>query len=53
MIQSTNKNYNNAKEKKESVIRNSARNYVVQKWLNSFSEESFNKFLLTIDHNMI
>ena len=53
VIQSTNKNYNNAKEKRESVIRNSARNYVVQKWLNSFSEESFNKFLLTIDHNMI
>tara|TARA_R110000782_G_scaffold14635_1_gene43497 strand:+ start:3918 stop:4754 length:837 start_codon:yes stop_codon:yes gene_type:complete len=53
VIQSTNKNYNNAKEKREGVIRNSARNYVVQKWLNSFSEESFNKFLLTIDHNMI
>jgi|TARA_B110000908_G_scaffold73762_1_gene88859 hypothetical protein len=53
VIQSSNKNYNNAKEKKDSVIRNSARNYVVQKWLNSFSEESFNKFLLTIDHNMI
>tara|TARA_B110000977_G_scaffold47091_1_gene63991 strand:+ start:710 stop:1546 length:837 start_codon:yes stop_codon:yes gene_type:complete len=53
VIQSSNKNYNSAKEKKDSVIRNSARNYVVQKWLNSFSEESFNKFLLTIDHNMI
>tara|TARA_B110000093_G_C12920581_1_gene388990 strand:- start:461 stop:1267 length:807 start_codon:yes stop_codon:yes gene_type:complete len=53
VIQSSNKNYNNAKEKKDSVIRNSARNYVVQKWLNSFSEESFNKFLLAIDHNMI
>ena len=53
VIQKSNKNYNNAKEKRESVIRNSARNYVVQKWLNSFTEETFNKFLETIDHKMI
>ena len=46
-------NYNNAKEKRESIIRNSARNYVVQKWLNSFTQETFNKFLETIDHKMI
>lgn len=53
VIQKSNKNYNNAKEKRESIIRNSARNYVVQKWLNSFTEETFNKFLETIDHKMI
>jgi hypothetical protein len=53
VIQSGNKNYNDAKEKRESIIRSSARNYVVQKWLNSFSEESFNKFLDTIDQKMI
>jgi hypothetical protein len=53
VIQKSNKNYNNAKEKRESIIRNSARNYVVQKWLNSFTEETFNKFLETIDQKMI
>lgn len=53
VIQKSNKNYNNAKEKRESIIRNSARNYVVQKWLNSFTQETFNKFLETIDHKMI
>jgi len=53
VIQKSNNNYKDAKEKRESIIRSSARNYVVKKWLNSFTQESFDKFLDTITHKMI
>ena len=52
-IQGSNKNYTNAKQKKESEIRNYARTYVVKKWLNSFEEKQFDKFLKTITDKML
>ena len=47
------KNLNDAREKKEAMIRSYARTYVVQKWLNTFDDESFAKFLEKVDRNMI
>ena len=48
-----NKNLNDAREKKEAMIRSYARTYVVRKWLNSFDDDSFAKFLEKVDRNMI
>jgi hypothetical protein len=53
VIQNSNKNYKDATEKKEAIVRSSARNYVVQKWLSTFTEETFDNFLLTINEKMI
>ena len=48
-----NKNLNDAREKKEATIRSYARTYVVKKWLNTFDDESFAKFLDKVDRKMI
>lgn len=48
-----NKNLNNAREKKEAMIRSYARTYVVKKWLNTFDDESFSQFIDKVDRNMI
>lgn len=48
-----NKNIKNAREKKEAMIRSYARTYVVKKWLNTFDDESFSKFLEKVDRGMI
>jgi len=52
-VQGTQKNLKTAREKKEETIRNSARNYVVQKWLLKYDEESFKQFLGKITDKMI
>jgi len=52
VLGSTN-NLKNTREKKEARIRTSARNYVVQKWLNSFDDESFNEFVQKLTDKMI
>lgn len=52
VLGSTN-NLKNTREKKEAMIRTSARNYVVQKWLNSFDDESFNEFVQKLTDKMI
>ena len=48
-----NKNLNDAREMREAMIRSYARTYVVRKWLNTFDDDSFAKFLEKIDSNMI
>lgn len=52
-VQGTTKNLTTAREKKESEIRNHARNYVVKKWLLSYNENSFKQFLDKLTHKMI
>lgn len=48
-----NKNLISERERKEAMIRSYARTFVVKKWLNTFDENSFSKFLDKIDRNMI
>ena len=53
MVQGTTKNLTTAREKKESEIRTLARNYVVNKWLLTFDENSFKQFLDKLTDKMI
>jgi len=52
-LNNTSKNIQEARNKKEYNIRQNARNYVVQQWLNSFEEKEFAKFLKSINKKMI
>ena len=53
VVQGTTKNLTTAREKKESEIRTLARNYVVNKWLLTFDENSFKQFLDKLTDKMI
>lgn len=52
VITNSTKGVKEARSKKEYNVRQSARNYVVQTWLNSFDEKSFDEFLQTITYEM-
>jgi len=52
VITNSTKGVKEARSKKEYNVRQSARNYVVQTWLNSFDEKSFDEFLETITYKM-
>jgi hypothetical protein len=52
VITNSTKGVKEARSKKEYNVRQSARNYVVQTWLNSFDEKSFDEFLETITYEM-
>jgi len=53
VVLGTSKNLTNAREKQQSNIRASARNYVVKKWLKKYDEDEFIIFLKNINVNMI
>lgn len=53
VINSTSDNHLKAREAKERQIRSHARNFVVKKWLDSFSKEKWDNFLSKITPDMI
>jgi len=52
-LHNTEKYVKEAKAKKDYNIRQNARNYVVREWLNTFDQKSFDKFLKSINREMI
>jgi len=52
-LYNTEKYVKEAKAKKDYNIRQNARNYVVREWLNTFDQKSFDKFLKSINREMI